>query len=234
MSPTRPPRAVTFDFGQVLGELDLAFLVAKLRERGKDADEARLAPAMPAAWAAYGASLRSGGHGAGAWKTFVRTLLVEGGAGDAATPDVLDFLFDDQRPRNLWQKPVPGMIELARALGARGVPVGIVSNSEGRLRALVEQLGWTDAFRCVADSGELGVEKPGVAIFAWAAERLDVPVDALVHIGDSWAADVEGALAANARAVWFPAADERALDTTRVRAARDAGEVAAALRAFGI
>ena len=226
--------AVTFDFGQVLAELDPHFLAAKLAERGFAASPERLDRATAPGWLAYGAALRAGGHGAGAGKTFLSTVLVEAGAAEAATPETLDFLFADQRPRNLWRRPVPGMIELARSLRARGVPVGVVSNSEGALEALIAELGWSDAFLCVADSGALGLEKPGRAIFDWAAARLSSSARELVHIGDSFAADVEGAVGAGGRAIWFAQADGRPLDPTRVRAARDADETKAALLAFGI
>jgi FMN phosphatase YigB (HAD superfamily) len=81
--------------------------------------------------------------------------------------------------------------------------VGIVSNSEGALAKLVASLGWSSDFPIIADSGVLGLEKPDPAIFRWAATRLGVAASELVHIGDSWAADVEGALDIGAQAVWF-------------------------------
>lgn len=159
----------------------------------------------------------------------MRTLLVGGGV--AVDDALVDFLFDDQRERNLWRAPVPGMIDVARRLRARGVPVAILSNSEGRLAALVAELGWTDDFPVVADSGVLGMEKPDPAIFAWTAARLAVPPSTLVHVGDSWAADVEGALGVGARAVWFPAEGDRARGKDRVAAARRVEDVEAALLA---
>jgi HAD superfamily hydrolase (TIGR01662 family) len=226
-------RAVTFDFGQVLAAFDPLFLAEKVRALGHAADGERLAEAEPAGWDAYGKSIRLRGHGEGAWQSFVATVLERGGASSAAIPEVLHALFLDQRERNLWRKPVPGMIEIVRELRAAGVPVGVVSNSEGFLARLVEQLGWTADFDVVADSGVLGMEKPSPAIFRWAAERLDVPLSSIVHVGDSWAADVEGALGAGARAIWFPALDERAAGDERVRAASTATDVRAALSSFG-
>jgi putative hydrolase of the HAD superfamily len=228
-------RGVTFDFGQVLASLDPVYLAEKLASRGVVAEPVALAAAMPAGWEAYGNALRTGGHGGSAWKLLIRTVVELAGA--AVSPEVLQFLFDDQRPRNLWRRPVPGMIDLARDLRALGVPVGIVSNSEGALATLVETLGWTSDFPVVADSGVLGFEKPGRAIFDWTATRLAVPVETLVHIGDSWAADVEGALGVGAQAIWFvegqdepivPASvDERRRG--RVSVARDTAGVRRAL-----
>jgi len=52
-------------------------------------------------------------------------------------------------------------------------------------------------------SEEAGTSKPDPAIFRLALDRLHaIPRDA-VMIGDSWAADVAGARAADIRAVWF-------------------------------
>jgi putative hydrolase of the HAD superfamily len=154
-------------------------------------------------------------------------------AGAHGVDEIAAWLFDQQPAHNLWRKPVPGMVELVRELAASGAAVGIVSNSEGRLAELVAELGWADLFGVIADSGRLGIEKPDVRIFQWAAERLDVSADALVHVGDAWEADVVGALAAGARAIWFAPADARALPPA-VRAARDATETRAALRGFGV
>lgn len=238
MSPARPPstaRAVTFDFGQVLASLDPVYLAEKLASRDLVVDPARLDGAMAAGWEAYGVALRTGGHGSSAWKTFIRTVVQGGGV--TPSEEVLAFLFDDQKPRNLWRRPIAGMIDLAREIRAAGIPVGIVSNSEGALAALVATLGWSSDFPIIADSGVLGLEKPKRAIFDWTAERLGVPTAGLVHIGDSWMADVEGALGVGADAVWFiEGAQDPVITATldeprraRVRVARDASSARAAI-----
>ena len=223
-------RAVTFDVGQVLLAFDPAFLAEKLASRGYTVDPGAIAAAEPAAWDAYGRSLRAGeAHGAGAWKVFVGAAARGGGA--SPSEETLAWLLADQRARNLWRRPVAGVHEVVRALQGRGVPLGVVSNSEGALHALLEQTALLDAFVCVADSGALGFEKPAPAIFEWAAARLGVATAELVHVGDSWAADVEGALGVGARAVWFPAIDDRALPPGVV-AARDANELGAVIDAL--
>jgi putative hydrolase of the HAD superfamily len=144
-------------------------------------------------------------------------------------------LFEEQPKRNLWRRPIPGMLELVDELVAGDFPVGVVSNAEGGLADLIAELGWTRRFVCVADSGRIGVEKPARGIFAWAAEHLGVPIEAVVHVGDSRAADVEGALAAGQRAVWFgPAAGEIPGSDERVGRARDAVELRKLLHAWGL
>ena len=82
-------------------------------------------------------------------------------------------------------------------------------------------------------AGRPGQQKPGREIFDWAAERLKVAPADIVHIGDSYAADVEGAVNAGMRAIWFRGAREHTLGE-RVAACQDAAEVRAALAAWGI
>ncbi|MEZ4312420.1 MAG: HAD family hydrolase, partial [Polyangiaceae bacterium] len=156
----RPPAlAVTWDFGQTLADLDPTFLAQKLAEQGISAEAGSLDAAVPAAWGAYNRAVR-GGAGGHPWKTFMRAVLEGGGVAPGAIDPAVDFLWLDQPARNLWRRPVPGMMELVRDLDAAGVPQCICSNSEGRLAELVAELGWSAPFRAVADSGKLGFEKP--------------------------------------------------------------------------
>jgi putative hydrolase of the HAD superfamily len=93
-------------------------------------------------------------------------------------------------------------------------------------------MGIRDQFDAIADSGALGVEKPSPAIFHWVAERLRVPAGRIVHVGDSWAADVQGALGAGLRAIWFRGDPAREAPEG-VRICADAAAVAAALKKWG-
>ena len=52
-------------------------------------------------------------------------------------------------------------------------------------------------------SEEVGVSKPHPRIFEVALERVGVTAAEAVMIGDSWSADVAGALAAGIRPIWF-------------------------------
>lgn len=195
-------RAVTFDFGQTLAELDTAMLSRRLAERGFSVPPAALDAALEGAWQAYNGAIRAG-HGGHPWHLLMATLLRGAGVDGAACEGLAAWLFALQPESNLWRRPIAGMIELVDALRAAGLKVGVISNSEGGLAGLIEEMGWQGRFDAVADSGVLKIEKPDRAIFAWMAEALGVPLAATVHVGDAYSADYVGALGAGARAVLF-------------------------------
>jgi putative hydrolase of the HAD superfamily len=154
-------------------------------------------------------------------------LLGGAGVSAEAVGPLVDWLWDEQPRANLWRAEIPGMVALARELSARGVRVAVLSNSEGGLADLLAEIGIADAFAAIIDSGRIGIEKPDRRIFDHALAVLGATRPG-IHIGDSWPADIAGALGAGWRAIWFgrratPVADPR------VAIARDAGEVRAAL-----
>ena len=230
-------RAVSFDFGQTLAELDYEFLARRVLTFGAELDAEAARGGTVAAWHAYGTA-KALGH-ARAWQLMMVELLRKGGVhklrGDA-DPDypekIASLLWNAQPTQNLWRKPIAGMFELVAELSARGVPVGIISNSEGRLAELVEELGHSALFPVIVDSGRVGIDKPDARIFQHAAGLLGVSLEELVHVGDAWEADVMGARAAGAHAVWFSPTDDRVLPD-RVIACKDAAQLRAVLRAFG-
>ena len=244
ISPAPTAVAVAFDFGQTLCDLDTAFLSSRLAERGLAVPTAALDGAMDSAWRAYNAAIGAGvkGH---PWRELMRTLIREAGAG--ATPADLetsiDWLWSEQPRRNLWRRPVPGMLELVHALGALrqrsagegGPGLALISNSEGHIAKLAAEVGLGDAFDVIADSFLVGVDKPDPAIFHWTAKELSVPISSLIYVGDSWAADVRGSLGAGCRAaIWFRGKPEVAAGDENIICAQSASEVAAALVALGV
>jgi HAD superfamily hydrolase (TIGR01549 family) len=232
-------RAVTFDFGQTLAELDHDFLMRRVHGFGAELDPVASHAATVSAWHAYGAA-KALGH-ARAWQAMILEILRGGGVrkirAEAADPayaeKIAQLLWDAQPTHNLWRKPIAGMFELAAELAEKQVPIGIISNSEGRLAELVHELGYGGLFPVIIDSGRVGVDKPNPRIFQLAAEALAVPLAEVVHVGDAWEADVLGARAASAAAIWYAPTDDRALPE-RVIACRNADELRQALRDFGV
>jgi HAD superfamily hydrolase (TIGR01509 family) len=225
---------VTFDAGQTLIELDTAMLAARLGERGVATTATALAAAQPAAWQRYEQLVTAGGHDQ-PWQVFMAALIVgaTGVAADRAAA-LAAWLWTEQPRRNLWRRPVPGMIELVRELRAAGLAVGVLSNSEGRLAALFAEIGWGDEFAAVIDSGVVGVAKPDPQIFALTLAALGGAPATAVHVGDSRSADIDGARACGWRAIWFGAAAvaHGAGADPGVAVAADAAGVRAALAAW--
>jgi HAD superfamily hydrolase (TIGR01549 family) len=226
-------RIVTFDAGQTLVELDLDFLATRVAERGLHVDPAALRAAAGPAWRRHDALVDEGRirHGA-LWRDLFTTLLEGAGASDVA--EVVEWLWVEQLQHNVFRAPIPDMVALARELGTEGVRVAVVSNSEGRLRELLEEIGIADAFAAIVDSGRLGIEKPDRRIFDHVLAELGGTAEHAVHVGDSWPTDVAGALAAGWRAIWYrryaaPVRAAGATDDPRVAIAHDAAGVRAAL-----
>ena len=231
--PRSEPPVVTFDAGQTLIDLDLDFLARRLADRGVSVAPSALVAAAPAAWRRYDELVDpAGGH---PWRELMATLLRGAGVTDVAP--LVDWLWDEQPRANLWRAQIPGMVALARELVSRGVAVAVLSNSEGRLAELLAEIGLADAFAAVIDSGRIGIEKPDRRIFDHALEVLGASRPG-IHIGDSWPADIAGALGAGWRAIWFggcaSAGRAKASDDPRVAIAWTADEVRAALARFGV
>lgn len=194
-------KALTFDFGQTLAELDYEFLSRRVASRGARFDAARGRENSKPAWDIYGQK-KSEGHVV-AWRAMMQAQLEGGGVPSTTATALAAWLWDEQPGQNLWRKPIVGMIELVRELRSVGVSVGIISNSEGRLAELVDELGWGPDFDVVVDSGRIGIDKPKPGIFLHACAALRTEARELLHVGDAWEADVQGALGAGASAVWF-------------------------------
>jgi putative hydrolase of the HAD superfamily len=107
-----------------------------------------------------------------------------------------------------WTHVGTGAMAGLRALAALGLPMGVVSNSDGTVQAELRRLGVCYApgaegaqdgipVGVVVDSAVVGVAKPDPAIFGIALDALGVPASGTVlHVGDSLRYDVAGALAA--------------------------------------
>jgi putative hydrolase of the HAD superfamily len=103
----------------------------------------------------------------------------------------------------------PGTAHAVRELAARGVSLGIVSNT-GRtpgviLRRVLERHGLLAYFSAISYSDEVGVRKPEALIFRLTLARAGVEPSEAVHIGDNPDADVAGARSIGMRAAHYTA-----------------------------
>jgi putative hydrolase of the HAD superfamily len=93
---------------------------------------------------------------------------------------------------NLWEDLMPGTIEALEQL-APHYRMGVVSNANGTVRALMARIGLGRFFEVVVDSQEEGVSKPDARLFRIGLERMRASAETTAYIGDIYAIDVLGA-----------------------------------------
>ncbi len=128
------------------------------------------------------------------WREVVRV------ATGVSSDELVGRLIDHYAHAPAWNL-AEGAAECCRAVRERGMKVAVVSNWDTRLRPLLEELGvlgWVDL---AVISGEELIEKPHRQIFWRACERLGVPPERALHVGDSIAADLAGATHAGCQAL---------------------------------
>src|SRR5262245_51232166 len=81
-------------------------------------------------------------------------------------------------------------------LASKGIPLGIVSNWDERLRPLIRQLRLESYFETIVVSCEIAFTKPSPVLFGIAAEKFGLAPASILHVGDSSREDLEGACAA--------------------------------------
>ena len=91
--------------------------------------------------------------------------------------------------------------EALEVLKGRGCRLGVISNWDSRLPALLGSLGLDGYFESLIYSAGAGSEKPHPAIFAAALERFEVGPSRAAHVGDRLEEDYAGAKAAGLRAL---------------------------------
>jgi len=89
----------------------------------------------------------------------------------------------------------PEVIDILEILRPR-FDCAIVSNFDGRLRRILEQLGVSRFFSHLFLSSELGADKPDPLIYHRALQLSDVAPDQALHVGDDPVRDWHGAEAA--------------------------------------
>jgi HAD superfamily hydrolase (TIGR01549 family) len=211
--------AISFDYGHVLGGFDLEELAARLVTYAQahhlpppSGSIEALANAMPEAYARHDRAIEAGAGHEGGWRALV-AVMVEAGLGQSVVgdvsghsrliDDVVETLWAAQPLRNLWRYVPQSARAMLDLLSQHSIPMVITSNSEGRVAELLAEVGIAHHFVAILDSGRLGFGKPDGRIFALAAERLNTRAARIVHVGDSEAADIVGALQAGFRAVRF-------------------------------
>lgn len=192
--------AVLFDAGGTLVSLDYAFIADAARRRGFDVDAAALPRADARARLAIDDFRRADGRVEGSDDsrrfTYFATLLGAVGVAGEALSELVEELERAHEGRNLWRLPLPGAADTLRGLRARGVHTAVVSNSDGRIEAVLGAAGLAEHLEVIVDSHLEGIEKPDPEIFARALARLGLGAERAVYVGDIYSIDALGARAA--------------------------------------
>ena len=122
--------------------------------------------------------------------------------GKTSVPELLAVYYEDvYRHRKVYDDVVATL----KTLKAAGIPMAIVSNTTnpGSMKDRErELLGLDSFFKFSIYSSEVPFRKPHPSIFHLAVDRMELPVDQILFVGDNLYADVVGAQAVGLRAAW--------------------------------
>ena len=126
-------------------------------------------------------------------RDFYSTLLPKVGVTKEKLVAAVECVLKLAQREMLWRKAEVTSADTLAQLKARGLILGVVSNSDGRIESAFEQAGLSDYFDFFIDSFNVGVEKPDPEIFRLAADRADLAPHEAAYVGDLYWVDVVGA-----------------------------------------
>ncbi len=202
-------RVVLFDVGQTLvrARPDIGEMFWRVStELGYRVDRRRAVRLQPLVYGYYDAEYLKDGD---FWCCQDRSVLIwldmyalmcrEMGLGDEVDriPRMMYDRYLDARSWEVYDDVAACLTRLRR----QGCRLAAVSNWSNHLEGLLRDLGLLPYFDEVVASAAVGLRKPDPAIFRLALERLGASPDRAVHVGDSYEADVCGALNADIEGV---------------------------------
>lgn len=204
--------AVLLDLGGVFYLPDHARIGGALRRLGVDIEPDDLDRAHYEGVAALGdsvdATLDHHGDGSAVWHAYNRAYAKVCGVPDGALDAATDVLLAEHRLGDVWTRVIPGARAALVELAEMGMALAIVSNADGTVERQLRDDGICQVgagpgveVGIVLDSGAVGIAKPDPRIFELALDALKVSPQRTIHVGDTPAADVAGALAAGVRPV---------------------------------
>lgn len=125
----------------------------------------------------------------------------------ASFPDFFADLYQHFATAEPWFV-YPDIVVALQHWRSQGIELGVLSNFDSRLHAVLPALGLAEFFTSVTISTEVGLAKPDPGIFAAALQKHNCPAAVGWHIGDSYHEDYEGAKAAGLRAIWLQRQDQ--------------------------
>jgi putative hydrolase of the HAD superfamily len=135
----------------------------------------------------------------GFWYMFYSQLFEELGL---QQDGLRETLVAATRVSSNWGAIRPGTREILQRI-AKQYRLGVISNSDGKIAALLERYGIADCFLNITDSGLVGHEKPHPAIFQAALRTMEVAPEDSLYVGDMYSVDYLGATGVGMQAMLF-------------------------------
>ncbi len=205
MTKERAITTILFDAGGVLVHLDYYFLTRRLRAAGITVISRDVRRAEYAAKAEIDRSFREVLPSTDETRRqpYFSVLLQQLGIEAGAAHRLLQQFDAEHRKDNLWRLRLPSTPRVLADLCARGITLGVISNADGRIGAILKTAGMAHFFDVIIDSHVVGMEKPDPTIFQIALDRIGVKAEHALFVGDIYAIDVLGAARAGLRPVLF-------------------------------
>jgi putative hydrolase of the HAD superfamily len=207
-------KAVLFDAGNTLLFLDHDRMAAAIGVvLGAPLEAGRLAGATGTA---SRAAERTGGADRDRARAYLEALLLDAGVPPERMEEVAVCLQQVHDESHLWCQVAEDTRVALDRLRTRGLRLGVVSNSDGRVEQALVAAGIREYFEVVLDSALVGMEKPDPTIFRAALGALGVAASEALYVGDLYHVDVVGARAAGMEGVLLgPDRDESRPDCLR-------------------
>jgi putative hydrolase of the HAD superfamily len=143
------------------------------------------------------------------WRAIAQQSFSQVGA-TAKLSDFDEFfrpLFDYFAQADPWVV-YPEVSQVLSQLKVLGIELAIISNFDSRLHAVLDALELSQWFTSVTISTHVGSAKPEPSIFESALAKHGYSPQDAWHVGDSWAEDYEGAIAAGLKGIWLNRQDD--------------------------
>lgn len=195
MGKQPPITTVLFDAGGTLVHVDHGFLQRALRNAGFTVTRRAVREAECASKTAIDRRMHAAETDTDETRRhpYFAALLNRLGVEKEKSEALLHYIETEHRQNNLWRVMLPTTPRVLSGLQERGIQLGVVSNSDGRIFSVLDRCGITNFFQVVVDSHDVGVEKPDPRIFQFALAKTKARPEQTIYVGDIYSIDVVGA-----------------------------------------
>ncbi len=145
------------------------------------------------------------------WRSLVRDVLDRAGIADRLAGETFDrffsSLYEHFTTAAAWEL-YPDVLPALGPLRRQGATIGLITNFDARVFAVLEALGLSALLSAVVIPAHVGAAKPDPAIFRHALARVGAAPAEALHVGDETNDDYRGAEAVGMQAVLIDRAGE--------------------------